>query len=457
MLLYGELGDRAGPRYCFGVGACLSWFGFILLATSARVGMDVSWYAATFFMGASGPGVFMGCLFLGEKYPQLHAVISAVAASMWDASALVLMLFNLVYFSGMQGGEATAFEAAAGSEGGLDGVSLHTNSSALAGYGGMEHSSIGLGVIAISWLLLCVPIGLRTFRELPTLQETLAIRSLAEQASTGLSAAKEEEKASLRDRSGTVEEDVSDNSPGAAPPMRSTDEAGKGEEGEESGGNGDDGPTFRQCFCRTDTLLILYFMATYNLKSSFFITTFADEAASLFDSYWTDTLATTFNLAFPLGGFVTSVFATILLSRLGDREDLYMLLVVLMALFLSFLNLLPYPSTQLFAALLFGPTRTLQWACYFHFLSLPKRYPPQFVGRLLGYGNLVIALAGDVPVSMLNAFVSGSDAFGSTAARYVAVHAFLQLLLVGGLALPWHLRRTRHVGLHEGSPLAPDA
>ena len=107
---------------------------------------------------------------------------------------------------------------------------------------------------------------------------------------------------------------------------------------------------------------LLTCLLTYLLhRSSFFITTFADEAASLFDSYWTDTLATTFNLAFPLGGFVTSVFATILLSRLGDREDLYMLLVVLMALFLSFLNLLPYPSTQLFAALLFGPTRTLQW------------------------------------------------------------------------------------------------
>ena len=76
----------------------------------------------------------------------------------------------------------------------------------------------------------------------------------------------------------------------------------------------------------------------------------------------------------------------------------------------------------------FGPCRTLQWACYFHFLSLPRRYPPQFVGRLLGYGNLVVALVGDVPLSALNGFVVYSDMLGSTQARYLLVHFLLQLM-----------------------------
>ena len=66
-----------------------------------------------------------------------------------------------------------------------------------------------------------------------------------------------------------------------------------------------------------------------------------------------------------------------------------------------------YAETQFASAILFGPCRTLQWACYFHFLSLPRRYPPQFVGRLLGYGNLVIALVGDVPLSALEEAAGG--------------------------------------------------
>ena len=32
-------------------------------------------YAALLLIGVSGPGVFMGCLYLGERYPSLHAVV----------------------------------------------------------------------------------------------------------------------------------------------------------------------------------------------------------------------------------------------------------------------------------------------------------------------------------------------------------------------------------------------
>lgn len=68
MLLYGELGDRAGPRACFGTGAVLAWLALGLLALSVHVQSDALWFGAFFSLGCSGPGVFMGCLFLGERY-----------------------------------------------------------------------------------------------------------------------------------------------------------------------------------------------------------------------------------------------------------------------------------------------------------------------------------------------------------------------------------------------------
>ena len=202
-------------------------------------------------------------------------------------------------------------------------------------------------------------------------------------------------------------------------------------------------PSFLACYCRADTRLLLCFMALFNLKSSFYIATFASQSAAMFYPPTAESLADTFNFAFPVGGFCTSVVASILLEKLGDREDLYMTLVVLLAIIFGIYNLLPYAASQFASALLFGPTRTLQWACYFHFLSLPKRYPPQYVGRLLGYGNLAIALIGDVPLSFLNAFVLYSEELASPAARYLIVHFALQIGLIGCLALPWYLHRQR--------------
>lgn len=226
--------------------------------------------------------------------------------------------------------------------------------------------------------------------------------------------------------------------------------------GPAGGGDGGGGvPTFVQCFCRGDTLLLLFFMSTMNLKSSLYITTFAEESSLLFPKpaygRTATALATTFNLAFPIGGFATSVFASLLLERLGEREDLYMLLVIIVALLFGMYNLLTYTAAQLASALLFGPTRTLQWACYFHLLSLPRRYPPQYVGRLLGYGNLLIALAGDVPIGLLNRFIASASAFGSETSRYLFVHGVLQLGLLAALALPWHLHRTLRTHRRRGA------
>ena len=103
--------------------------------------------------------------------------------------------------------------------------------------------------------------------------------------------------------------------------------------------------------------------------------------------------------------------------------------------------------------MLFGPCRTLQWACYFHFLSLPRRYPPQFVGRLLGYGNLVVALVDDVPISALNALVLFAESLGSTEARYRLVHGGLQLGIIACLALPWYLHKQQQTSAAKWSSL----
>jgi len=381
MLVYGELGDRLGPRWCFGVGASLAWFGLSLLGLGAATGSDFLWLSALLCVGVSGPGVFMGCLFLGERYPHLHAVISAVGAAMWDASALVFKLFATAYF-------ATVPAEPPGAP-----------------------PSLGLPTIVMGWLCMTVTLGAFTFKVLPS-------KALLEQLRTS-----EPSSQPL-----TQSEEAPNKTAKAAAPMEHAPPA----DGSEAA------PTFLSVFLRTDTLLMLGFMAVFNLKSSFYIATFATQMRGLFYEPTAISLSETFNIAFPVGGFCTSFVGAILLDRLGQREDLYLTLVVLLAIMFGLYNLLPYAASQFASALLFGPTRTLQWACYFHFLSLPKRYPARYTARLLGYGNLVIAVIGDGPLAGLDAFVMSADV-DDRPQRYQTVHFVLQLALVCCLALPWYL------------------
>ena len=390
MLAYGELGDRLGPRACFGTGASLAWLGLVLLAAAAHTGADALWYMSLLCIGVSGPGVFMGCLFLGEKYPRLRAVISSVGAAMWDGSALVFQLFGLTYFATVPSGAALAADDPA------------------------AMPSISLTAISLFWSTWCLLIGAATFKALPTREYLEQLRAAEGQSAEPLQQAEDFEIKSAT--TPTVAGD--DAAPGTAPPA-----------------------SFLSHFNRTDTRLLLCFMGLFNLKSSFYIATFATQMNGMFFSPTADSLAQTFNIAFPIGGFCTSAIASVLLDRLGEREDLYMTLVVLLAIMFGIYNLMPYASSQFASALLFGPTRTLQWACYFHFLSLPKRYPPQYVGRLLGYGNLIIALVGDVPLTLLNSFVVYTEEMGSQSARFLFVHFVLQLALIGCLVFPWYLHK----------------
>jgi hypothetical protein len=50
--------------------------------------------------------------------------------------------------------------------------------------------------------------------------------------------------------------------------------------------------------------------------------------ASMYAPETAESLALTFNTAFPVGGFLTSAAASLLLEKCGDREDLYMAVVL---------------------------------------------------------------------------------------------------------------------------------
>lgn len=94
------------------------------------------------------------------------------------------------------------------------------------------------------------------------------------------------------------------------------------------------------------------------------------------------------------------------------------------------------------AALIFGPVRTLQWAAYFLFLEQPDRYPPDKLGRMIGYGNVVNALIGDAPPTGLKAYVDSPSAWPSSElVRYQVVHGALSIVLVACLYLPVYVFR----------------
>jgi MFS family permease len=401
MLMYGELGDRLGPRACFGTGMVLFWVGLSFLAmASLHVDTESYWYLAFFFIGVSGPGIFMGSMFLGEKYPRVRPIISAVAASMWDGSALVFKFFEMWYD--------------------------HLVPQYPVGGRRVADPPPALTLIAVAWMVITACLGGMTWCLLPS-------RQLLEHLRTADGSSAEPLRDDVDDP--TDGEGATPSTPDAATSTRQAPSSGS-PAAPQTG-------SFLSFFCRMDTKLMLCFMAVYNLKSSFYIATFSSEMNAMFFRPTADSLTNTFNIAFPVGGFVTSVIGATLLDKLGEREDLYMTLVLLLAIMFGLYNLLPYAASQFASALLFGPVRTLQWACYFHFLSHPKRYPSHYVGRLLGYGNLVIAVVGDVPLAAMQSFILYNDYLGSRAARYLLVHFVLQLLLIGTLALPWYLSRQR--------------
>lgn len=169
---------------------------------------------------------------------------------------------------------------------------------------------------------------------------------------------------------------------------------------------------------------------------------FSDQIRTFLDDDASQRLDFVFNLAFPLGGFLTSFVAMWLLHACRHSPHLYLGLVMCLANAFCVTSLLPSEASQLVGAVLFGPARTLQWASYFHFLASPERYPPHKVGRMMGYGNLVIAVFGDGPPYLLNAFIINAGWPATQSGRYAAVGVALAAPVVAlSLALPLLLYR----------------
>ena len=108
-------------------------------------------------------------------------------------------------------------------------------------------------------------------------------------------------------------------------------------------------------------------------------------------------------------------------------------------------DLLPLYASQLVAALIFGPIRCLQWACYFQFLADERHYPPHITGRALGYNNSLVALVGDLLPSLLTMLTATEGWGGDVNGRYLRIKAATLALLVLVVAISAvHARRASH-------------
>jgi len=141
------------------------------------------------------------------------------------------------------------------------------------------------------------------------------------------------------------------------------------------------------------------------------------------------------------------------MQKYGDQPHIYWSVVLCLGSAFGVLSLIQSASAQLAAALLFGPTRCLQWACYFQFLADDKRYPPDLTGRALGYNNVAIGLIADAMPSLLTYLVASHGWGGSKEARYSVIKFACLLLLSLSACFPLLLYRQRHA--HRTAPIDP--
>mmetsp|Transcript_25129 Transcript_25129/g.77547 ORF Transcript_25129/g.77547 Transcript_25129/m.77547 type:complete len:472 (+) Transcript_25129:64-1479(+) len=396
MVVYGEVNDRLGPLSCLASGSALAFAGFQALSFGANAAArtkDVLFFAGLLALGLGGPGIFMGSLGFGAAEPRLEPLVTAACAAAWDSSSVVFLIFA-------QGG-----------------VTFSTLV--------FLWSLAGLGVAAATLLLLRRalfhsrrqkrqrdPLALRRDDEAPPQRQERRQPSVF---SSDGDTDDDRSSAFLL----TDDDDFEERHEDAFTPLKRDESA-------------DEKPAAWPLLTRRDTVGLVGFMALYNLKSAFYIESVADQIRTSLDvsAQAARRLDLVFNLAFPIGGFVTSLASATLLEKYHDRDDVVFLVVAVAANAFSLVQLLPLQAAQYAAALLFGPARTFQWAAYFHLFCNPEgRYPENAGGRLIGYGNLAIAVVGDGLPYALTAFVNSRDLFGTTALRYALVHVVLALAI----------------------------
>ena len=331
MILYGELLDRRGARCCCGVALSLCWSGFLVLGLNAwRLRNDALWMASFFCIGVAGPGVFMSMLSFGECHPALRPLITALAAAMWDSSSAVFLLFSYLYFEAQISFAAIALlwlgvvfiiGMAVWTQ-----LPTHMQLAMLRAHGA-ECASGGLESGGLADLVQTPPLDATAPWTSPPGRETSCV--WPPPCATPLSASLLSSAAPFQDGDKGGAATAAGAAAASAAPAASTASFNAAARVAHAASDcrrapcntrlgarapcydvASGGGSLLSLLTRGDTVLLLTFMATYNLKSSFYIVSMQSQltAAHLAPSDVRGTSAL-FNLAFPIGGFVRSAEA----------------------------------------------------------------------------------------------------------------------------------------------------
>lgn len=422
IVVYGELVDRAGPRKAFLVGQSFAYVGLALLALNTRLGSnDFLWLASFFSLGAAGPGVFFSILILGEKFPRLQPIITALTAATFDGSAISFYIFNLLYFAAGWRFESVAIVwlGLAMAVGGATYAHLPSwkwllgervkakHAAALASYesdiGGRSQSGSSFGGLLDEGAFgsnLPSPLpsprgdngasspGTRWKQNTIGVSEDAISGGMGSGSGTGLQTLAEPLLASPEApadpfSTGSALQQLSEVHTPTAPQLSggtaltvADRNAGGSALALEGAPSPRDSGTHRLLnqMMRTDTLLLLATMAVANLKASYFIVSFSADVRALFSETIAQRLDLVFNIGFPIGALIASPFTSILLRRFRNRPDIYFGVALCGINLFGLATLIIHPVPQMIGALLFGPTRTLLWSSYFHFMTQPRRY-----------------------------------------------------------------------------------
>ena len=431
---WGEYVDRAGAWSCFSHASSGCIGGFILLGFSLWPSPVLSYLrdftATTAFaiLGLSGPGVFngvyVGCLSIVGSSSAHVSAFTAFSAACFDGSALVFALHHLF------------------------GV----------------HMRLGLVTMIMVWALLGM--GLRA----------LFLRLLSAEpghasAGTELPAGSTPKPKPCSDASPLKAASESsgllaDAAPPALPMPPDPDDAPAYNKaaaggGASAGGVGGVGgllvglPASIRAFCAprlVSTLLnrvnlaMISLMVSLNLVAAFYLQTQTEQMNLIFSSEESNVLGEFLEFGFPTVGFISSILAAKFVFEPNHAHELlcWVWPAGLGAAF-CLVQSVPLLSFQYMAAFIFGPMRTMQWACYFHALAVAPRYPQALSGRVLGYNNVVIALLSDTLPFFLTALTAGDDSTTTSeqAWRYAFVRICLLLPVIATSALLAHeLRRS---------------
>jgi MFS family permease len=400
MLLFGELSDVYGPRTAMSAGLFFVWGGFLVVALDPT--HVTSWYICLVMLGFGGPGCTISIFALGQTMPDLDWLFSSMLSATFDGSSFVFTLFAVLYDAN---------------------VSVHT---LFYGYTG-----------------LCVVVGLAVLFLLPQTKGGMCSSSTS---SSTWSASKEGGQESLLDdRDIKEQQNGNGNIKSAISSMARSRSNSKvtGNELTETvldrrGAILDGGDGILAMLQRKDTVFLILWMGFYRLKCTWYMGQLQDQMNEQLGEDVANDLVEVYTWAFPILAAVTAIPSSIILSRFGGKEDIYMAIVLFLETIVCVCNIFPNKHMQFVAAIAFGPAQTMQWGTYFHFMYQGYRYPEAKAGRMIGFVNLFMSVIGDVmPIVLTQA----RSAYGVT---YTAINVGLaaSVILFGTLMVS-HLRAER--------------